>query len=245
MRLPEFMIVYIGFDPREAQAYAVARNSILRKTNMPIPVRGLVLDDLREQGLYSRPTSRRKTRGGSQLWDDISDAPMATEFSCSRFLTPLLAKRGWALFMDCDMMVREPIANLFALADPKYAVMCVKHVHEPKNKTKMDDQIQTIYARKNWSSVMLFNCDHPANKKLTLDLVNSVPGRDLHRFCWLKDHQIGGLHPRWNYLVGHTKLEESVEPAIVHWTDGIPSMLGYENAEYADEYFQHLYRWAA
>lgn len=245
MMLPEFMSVYIGFDPREAQAFAVARNSIRRNTNAPIPVHGLVLEDLREEGLYSRPTSRRKIRGGWQLWDDISDAPMATEFSNSRFLTPLIAKRGWALFMDCDMMVREPITNLFALADPKYAVMCVKHVHEPANDKKMDDQIQTRYARKNWSSVMLFNCDHPANRKLTLDLVNSVPGRDLHRFCWLKDHHIGGLHPRWNYLVGHTKLEEDVEPAIVHWTDGIPSMLGYENAEFADEYFQHLYRWAA
>jgi hypothetical protein len=107
----------------------------------------------------------------------------------------------------------------------------------------MDGQAQTRYARKNWSSVILWNVDHPANKALTIELVNSVPGRDLHRFCWLEDDLIGELHPKWNWLVGHSDPE--IDPAIVHFTDGIPTMQGYEDSEYADEWRAELERWAA
>src|SRR3954469_25262843 len=92
--------IWIGFDPREADAFAVARNSIRRHIISPVPARGVVLADLRQRGLYTRPTSRKDGR----LWDEISEAPMATEFACSRFLVPHLAGSGWALFMDCDML---------------------------------------------------------------------------------------------------------------------------------------------
>jgi hypothetical protein len=83
----------------------------------PWPIYGIVLDDLRARQLYSRPTSKR----GVQLWDDISGAPMATEFACSRFLVPHLAKTGWALFMDCDVLVRRNLDALFKLCDPSKA----------------------------------------------------------------------------------------------------------------------------
>lgn len=233
--------IWIGFDPREAAAFAVCRNSIRRRTFAPIPVHGLVLSELRQRGLYYRPTERR----GEQLWDVISDAPMSTEFSISRFLTPILAQTGWALFMDCDMMVRTNMQELFEQLNPAKAVYCVKHKHEPPPGTKMDGQIQTNYARKNWSSLVVWNTEHPANKNLTVDAINSVPGRDLHRFYWLSDREIGTLGPEWNYLVGHTKLPRNVTPKIVHWTDGIPLMPGYESAEYADEFTGHLQLWAA
>ena len=230
--------IWIGFDGRESDAFAVARRSAERSAFQPIPVRGVVLSILRERGLYTRPTSRRDGR----LWDDISEAPMATEFACSRFLTPHLAGHGMALFMDADMLVRGNLSRLFALADPDKAVMVVKHDHQPPEGIKMDGQMQLRYARKNWSSVMMFNCDHPANKKLTIDLINTAPGRDLHRFCWLEDDQIGELPPEWNYLVGHTK--DVDDPKIVHFTDGIPSMAGYEDCEYADEWRRELLQWA-
>jgi len=231
--------IWIGFDPREAAAFAVAKHSINRHLITPIPVRGVVLTDLRTGGLYRRPTSRKE--GG--LWDEISEAPMATEFACSRFLVPRLAGSGWALFMDCDMLVRTDLLKLFWLADPSKAVMVVKHNHQPPEGVKMDGQAQTRYARKNWSSVVLFNCDHPANKALTTELVNSVPGRDLHRFCWLEDDQIGELHCRWNWLVGHS--DPMIDPAIVHFTDGIPTMAGYEDCAFAGEWRAELERWAA
>ena len=90
---------------------------------------------------------------------------------------------------------------------------------------------------------MLFNCDHPANQALTVDLINSAPGRDLHAFKWLPDELIGELDPRWNYLVGHTT--GVPDPAVVHFTSGIPSMAGYGECEFAGEWRKELLRWAA
>jgi hypothetical protein len=226
--------VWIGYDPREADAFAVARASLRRHASEPMLVMAISLPQLREAGLYTRPTSHR----GGRLWDDISEAPMATEFAISRFLTPHLAGSGLALFMDCDMLVRKDIAKLFALADPCKAVMCVKHVHVPDERTKMDGQLQTFYRRKNWSSVALFNCDHPANRALTVEMINTVPGRDLHAFCWLRDEEIGELPLEWNWLADVSP--PIADPAIVHHTLGVPSMPGYKDAPYADEWRTEL-----
>jgi hypothetical protein len=236
--------IFIGFDHRHAAAHAVCRHSIERRLTRPTSVRGVVLAELRAMGLYTRPT---ETHEHDQLWDVISEAPMSTEFAISRFLTPHLAGIGMAAFMDCDILARVNLGKLFNEIDPRYAVTCVKHQHAPVEAVKMDGQIQTVYSRKNWSSVMVFNCDHPANAALTVQLINSVPGRDLHAFCWLKDEEIGELHPRWNYLVGHTKLYQEHNgdsPALVHWTDGYPLLKGYETAEYAGEFFAELTSWA-
>jgi lipopolysaccharide biosynthesis glycosyltransferase len=230
--------IWIGYDPREAEAFAAFRQSIRMRLNLPIPIYGLVLDRLRADGLYWRETTHRDNK----LWDEISGAPMATEFAISRFLVPHLAKGGQALFMDCDMLARTNIGRLFDICDDSKAVWCVKHDHQPSNALKMDGQAQTRYARKNWSSVMMFTA-HPANKALTPELVNQVPGRDLHRFCWLEDDQIGELSPEWNFLVGHT--DPSIDPNIVHFTDGGPWMAGYENVPFADEWFRERDRWAA
>ena len=241
MNLPKItpLSVWIGFDPREVDAYAVARASIRRRTIAQLPINAVELSKLRHAGLYSRPTERRDGR----LWDVISEAPMATEFACSRFLVPHLAGSGWALFMDCDMLVRTSLSRLFELADPSKAVMVVKHHHEPPEGEKMDGQAQTRYARKNWSSVILWNVSHPANKALTVELVNTVPGRDLHRFCWLDDDLIGELPQSWNWLAYHSSPE--IDPDIVHFTEGVPSMPGYEDQPYADEWRRELRAWAA
>lgn len=243
--------IWIGYDPREAAAFAVARYSARRFMTQPIPARGIVLDDLREKGLYTREMTTRNIfneaaeKWSKVLWDKISDAPCATEFSISRFLTPHLAGRGWALFMDCDMLVRANLTRLFEEAErqPDKALLCVQHAHAPVQTTKMDGQIQTVYPRKNWSSFMMFNCDHPANQALTVEAVNSLPGRDLHRFCWLEDGLIGDLDGCWNFLVGHSDPE--IEPNVVHFTDGIPLMEGYENVPYADEWRAMLRSWAS
>lgn len=227
--------VWIGFDPREATGFAVARYTI-RQYDKHIPIFGLVLDNLRKLGLYTRPTEERiNSDGKRQLWDVISDAPMATEFSISRFLVPALA-RSWALFVDSDVMFRRNINRIFGHKDSSKAVVCVKHDYQPADGVKMDGQLQTSYSRKNWSSVMLFNCDHPSNKKLTVELVNTATGRDLHRFCWLEDHEIGELPETCNYLVGHTQIMQ--DPDVVHFTAGLPDVPGYEKQEYADDWRQ-------
>jgi hypothetical protein len=231
--------LWIGYDPREAEAFAVARNSA-RQFNRGIPIFGLVLRDLQDRGLYSRPTRKRLGR----LWDDISDAHMSTEFAISRFLVPHLAEGigGWAIFTDCDVLFRANPGELRQYLKSEYALCCVKHDHKPINIEKMDGQAQTVYPRKNWSSVMAFNLGHPSNKALTVEMVNALPGRDLHRFCWLKDEEIGELPPEWNYLVGHTAGVES--PKIVHFTEGGPWLGAFEEVEYAGEWFKERDRWA-
>jgi lipopolysaccharide biosynthesis glycosyltransferase len=223
--------IFVGYEPREAEAFGVCRHS-LRKYAPDVPVFSIDLGTCRDLGLYTRTMSTKDGR----LWDDISEAPCSTEFAISRFLTPELAGQGLALFMDCDMLARASLESLFwqARTDASKAVWVVKHIHEPPPGLKMDNQLQTRYARKNWSSVMLFNCDHPSNKKLTVEMINTLPGRDLHRFCWLNDEEIGELHPKWNWLVGHSSFD--VDPAIVHFTEGVPSMPGYEDCAYAGEW---------
>lgn len=197
------------------------------------------------------------------MWDVISDAPMSTQHANARFLLPTLARidartefkplsgparsvdrpAGWALFMDGDMLVRANILDAAARLDPVKAVYCVHHDHAPSTTVKMDGQVQTVYSRKNWSSFVLFNCDHPSNKALTPDVVNMLPGRDLHRFCWLKDEEIGALGPEWNYLVGYS--DPKIDPKVVHFTAGVPDMAGFENVPFADDWRAELAMWAA
>jgi lipopolysaccharide biosynthesis glycosyltransferase len=235
--------IWIGFDPREGAAFAVARNSVKRRLTQQIPIRGLVLGDLQDRGLYTRPVEYRQSAADKPvMWDVISDAPMSTQHANARFLVPHLAKSGWALFMDGDTLARDNLARLFAGLDRDKAVYCVKHDYRPKLETKMDGQVQTVYDRKNWSSFMVFNCDHPSNKELTVEMVNTVPGRELHRFCWLMDEEIGALDPAWNYLVGHS--DPKIVPKVVHFTSGVPDMPGYRDVEYANEWRAELEIWA-
>ncbi len=164
------------------------------------------------------------------MYDLPSNAPASTEFAISRFLTPILAQTGWALFIDCDMLFMGDVAELFALADPSKAVMVVKHHNGHKAGLKMDGQEQVLYARKNWSSVVLFNCDHPGNQRLSLQDVNERTGRDLHKFYWLHDDEIGELPPEWNWLVGVQPMPDS--PKLAHYTLGTPDMVAEcEHAE--------------
>lgn len=236
--------IFIGYDQREQDAFHVARSSLLRHLSVHIPVRSLVLQQLQADGFYVRPTERVAGR----LVDVLSRRPgyggyMSTEFALSRFLAPFLARTGWVAFTDCDVLVRKDFAELFRLCEPSKALMCVKHQHQPSEDLKMDGQVQTAYARKNWSSVMVFNCDHPAMQRLTLQYFNTAPGIDLHQLRWLEDDEIGALPPEWNYLVGED--EPMANPALVHFTNGIPSMKGYENQPFADEWRSELRRRAA
>jgi lipopolysaccharide biosynthesis glycosyltransferase len=164
--------VYIGYDSREPEAYRVAESSLRATSSQSIDVTPLISERLAERGLLRRATD---TRG--QRYDIPSNAPASTEFAVSRFLVPVLAQTGWALFVDSDVVFLDDVAKLFAQADGRYALQVVKHgkVHDPS--TKMDGQVNLSYSRKNWSSVMLFNCDHPANRRLSLSDVQERPGR--------------------------------------------------------------------
>lgn len=225
------MRVYIGWDDREQEAYRAAVNSLYRVSpNMEICT--LDAESLAAYGLLRRPQDRR---GG--IYDLPSNAPCSTDFAISRFLVPHLAQSGWHLFTDCDVIFLDDVAKIFEQADPTKAVMVVKHPPLAGNGTKMDGQAQLAYHRKNWSSVMIWNCDHPANRRLSLQDVNERPGRDLHAFYWLADSEIGELAPEWNWLVGVQ--ERPVNPKIAHFTLGGPWLPDWPGAEHDDLWVTH------
>lgn len=215
------MLFYIGCDEREKEAYEVCRRSILNHAPDTVVV-PLWHRQLRKQGLFWREW---RIDGDGQYWDVTDGKPFSTQFSHSRFLTPHLARRDypqakWAAFVDCDFLFRRNVAELFAAAKPDCAVMCVKHDQPATGGKKMDGMRQTSYARKNWSSLMLFNVRHEANARLTTECVNEADGSWLHQFGWLNDDQIGALPRGWNHLVGIDDPANAVNAA--HFTLGGP-----------------------
>ena len=211
--------VFIGYDPREAVAYHTLAHSILRRASIPVAIAPVMQSQLK--GLYSRK------RGPTE----------STEFSLTRFLVPALSQyRGWSLFMDCDMLCRADIAELAAFAEraSDKAVLLCKHDYTPHPSRKFLNQIQTVYPRKNWSSVMLFN--NARCKALTPDYVNTASGLELHQFKWLEgDQRIGELPSRWNHLVGYDAPRP--DAALVHYTLGGPYFKEYRDCEYANEWW--------
>jgi hypothetical protein len=209
--------IFIGFDERETVAWHVLTHSILARASQPVSFTPLALNNLK--GLFTRPR----------------EALQSTDFSFSRFLTPYLSGyEGWSLFMDCDMLVRRDIAELWALRDERCAVMCVKHDHQPKETVKFLDQPQTPYGKKNWSSVMLFN--NAKCKALTPDFVNTATGLQLHQFKWLADDGlIGALPATWNHLVGYS--QPMSDAANVHYTLGGPYFEEFRGCEHGQAWF--------
>lgn len=212
--------VFIGYDEREAAAFSVLSYSIQRRARAPVAIAPLMLSQLEAAGLY------RRERNPLQ----------STDFSFSRFLTPhLCGYEGWAIFMDCDMLVLDDIARLWALRDERYAVQVVKHVHVPREEVKFLGAVQTKYEKKNWSSVMLMNCKRCA--ALTPDYVNRASGLELHQFKWLEgDHLIGELPHDWNHLVGYDAPSRSAK--LVHYTIGGPYFREYRDCEYGNAWWE-------
>ena len=210
--------VFIGYDSAEAVAFSVLARSINARASAPVTVAPVMLSQLR--GVFERP----------------HNALQSTEFSFSRFLVPWLAGyEGWALFMDCDMLMRADVAEAWKLRDERFAVQVVKHTHVPKEDVKFLGHTQTKYEKKNWSSVMLMNCARC--KALTPEYVNAASGLELHQFKWLGDDAlIGELPPRWNHLVGYDAPRR--DAALVHFTIGGPWFPEYAGSEYAPEWFE-------
>ena len=208
--------IFIGYDRQEIVAYHTLCQSLLEHSAVPLRFTPLSLRGL--GGLYRRPPHGLQT----------------TDFSFSRFLTPYLSGyAGWSLFMDCDMLARADIAQLFALADDRYAVMVCQHDYTPRDEIKFEGHAQTRYAKKNWSSLMLFN--NARCRALTPDVVNTATGLELHQFKWLADEgEIGALPLQWNWLVGEYPYEP--EAKIAHFTRGGPYFPAYANEDYAEEW---------
>ena len=214
---------FIGYDSKEDIAYRVCKYSLNKRSSLKTNIISLKLDELVAKNYYYRSI----------------DPLASTQFTYSRFLVPALMNfKGWALFCDCDFIFLSDVADLIKNVDESKAVYCVQHDYTPKEKHKMDGKKQTIYPRKNWSSFILFNCSHPSNKELTIDLVNQETGAFLHQFKWLKDQEIGSLDERWNWLEGWTSNHNNNQPFAVHFTRGGPWFSEWQDVEYAKEWIK-------
>lgn len=221
--------IFVGYDSREDIAWQVCRHSLQRHSSAGLTVIPIRQDTVRELGLYTRPY----------------DVGSSTEFSLTRFLTPYLAAQGgWVVFCDCDFLFTTDIKQVFDGLDPSKALYCVQHDYTPAHDVKMDGKRQTTYPRKNWSSFMVFNCDHPDVKALTPAVVNSASPAYLHRFEWIKDdNDIGALALDWNFLQGEYPKPERT-PRVIHYTNGGPWFEEWRRVDYADLWLreQDLYQ---
>ena len=200
--------IFIGYDPREAVAYHVCCNSMIRHASTPLAFTPLALSNLADY---------------KEMHSDGSN-----QFIYSRFLVPHLSNyEGWALFVDGDMIVCDDIAKLWALRDDSKAVMCVHHNYKTKASTKYLGSKNQDYPRKNWSSVVLWNCGHAANRVVTPEFIEGATGAQLHRFTWLDDALIGELPIEWNWLPDELGVNENAK--LLHYTLGTPCF-----HEYAD-----------
>ncbi len=213
--------VFIGYDSVETVAWHTFAHSIFRQSSIPVALIPLNIKNLNE--IYVRERDPRQSN----------------EFSFTRFLVPYLSDYdGYAIFFDCDMLLRADIKEILEVIDaqPDKAVYVVKHDYQPRDQIKYLNTVQYQYPRKNWSSVVLWNCSHEANRCVTPDYVNTASAMELHRFLWLRDDEIGELDLRWNWLVG-----EYADPPNnvknVHWTVGGPYFHEYEKSDFAEEWF--------
>lgn len=207
--------IFIGFDPREAVAYHVCANSIIRHSSRPVAFTALALKNL------------------ADYTETHSDG--SNQFIYSRFLVPhLMDYQGWAVFMDGDMLVRDDIVDLWNRRDEGKAVLVVKHDYKTKANNKYLGAKNQDYPRKNWSSVVLWNCAHPDNRVLTPEFIENATGAQLHRFTWLDDSQIGELPKVWNWLPD--EFGPNPDAKLLHWTLGTPSFHEYADAPMAGEW---------
>ena len=202
--------IFVGFDQKEAIAYHTFVQSIIEKSSIPISITPLAENNLDEY-------SEKHTDG-------------TNKFTYSRFLVPYLMNfKGWAIFADGDMVCLSDIKILKSFFDPKIALSVVKHDYKTKYKTKYFGQKNEDYPRKNWSSVIIWNCEHPKNKILTPSFISQKEGSFLHRFKWLEDKEIGNLPKTWNWLAMEYEVRNKLD--LIHYTLGTPCFKEYSNKD--------------
>jgi lipopolysaccharide biosynthesis glycosyltransferase len=205
--------IYIGFDQRESVAYHTFVQSLIDNASIPLQI---------------TPLATKNLNCYEEKHEDKSN-----DFVYSRFLTPFLNEfEGWAIFADGDMVCQTDIKELLELRDDSKALQVVKHDYKTKAHQKYLGNINQDYPRKNWSSVILWNCSHPKHKILTPDFISNQTGKYLHRFSWLEDEEIGELPKEWNWLA--TEYPNNEQAKIIHYTLGTPCFKNYRETEMSD-----------
>jgi lipopolysaccharide biosynthesis glycosyltransferase len=200
--------IFVGWDAREACAFHVFNQSVIENCSKPVQIIPLAENLLQFDGQQ-----------------DGSNA-----FIYSRYLVPSLCNfEGWALFCDGDQIVRSDITELWKKRDPTKAVQVVKHEYQTQHSRKYIgsplESKNVDYPRKNWSSVILWNCGHPSNRILTKEFVAEAGGALLHRFQWITDDEIGELPEEWNGLVEE---QDTSQAKLLHFTLGVPGFSHYQ-----------------
>ena len=207
--------IYIGYDPREAIAFHVCANSIIRHASGPVQIIPLALNLLKEY--------------------DETHTDGSNHFIYSRFLVPYLNNyKGHAIFMDGDMIVRDDIYKLWNLREIDKDVQVVKHDYKTKAETKYLGSKNENYPRKNWSSVILWNCQNYPNQRLTPEYIQQSTGKHLHRFEWIDDKRIGELPIEWNWLPD--EYGPNPDAKLLHYTLGTPSFHEFATTPMGDEW---------
>jgi len=211
----------VGFDQREAIAYHVFCQSVIDRASMPIQFLPLAENSLNQY---------------KEIHTDGSN-----KFVYSRFLTPYLMNfSGWAIFADGDMVCQADIVELWSLRDTTKAVQVVKHDYKTKATKKYLGNKNEDYPKKNWSSLILWNCGHPENAILTPEFIQGQPGSYLHRFSWLGDNLIGELDAEWNWLA--IEYPENPNAKLIHYTLGTPCFKDYANECMSDAWKRNYLR---
>ena len=215
--------IYIGLDEPHQIAYDTCQKSILDKN--------------KKYNIEIYPINYNTVKEYSREKDQFE----STQFAFARFFVPYLSNyKGISIFVDGDFLFLESIDKLLDLYDDKYALMCCKHNdYNPMNTSKMDGKIQTTWPRKNWSSLMIFNNEHPKNKTLNPFTINNQSGAFLHRFKWLEDEEIGAIPIQWNWLVDWYKEPLDGKPLALHFTEGGPWLEKYKNCSYNKEWYEY------
>ena len=207
--------IFIGYDTRETVAYHVCVNSIIRHSSSLLSFHPLAPNNLKNY-------EEKHTDGSNN-------------FIYSRFLIPsLMDYKGWALFLDGDMLVRNDITELWDMRDESKAVMVVKHDYKTRMTEKYLGSKNENYPRKNWSSVILWNCGHEANRIVTPEFVSNATGAQVHRFTWLSEDLIGELPITWNWLPD--EFGENQHAKLLHYTLGTPCFHDFATTPMADEW---------
>ncbi len=215
--MTEKINIVVGFDQREAIAYHTFTQSVIEKSSVPV---------------FFIPLAMNTLKGYEETHNDRSN-----DFIYSRFLTPYLNNfTGWAIFADGDMICQSDIKDLWALRDESKALLVVKHNYQTKKSIKYLGNINENYPRKNWSSLILWNCSHPKHGILTPKFVANQSGKYLHRFSWLEDHDIGELPIEWNWLA--VEYPVNTKAKIIHYTLGTPCFKDYRDTDMSKNWFE-------
>jgi lipopolysaccharide biosynthesis glycosyltransferase len=207
--------VFVGYDPREAIAYHTCANSIIRNSSQPVAIVPVALN----------------------LFQDYAETHTdgSNHFIYTRFLVPYLCDfAGHAIFIDGDMIVRGDIAELWALRDASKDVQVVKHDYKTRMPVKYLGAKNEDYPRKNWSSVILWNCNSFPNRKLTPEFIQQSTGSELHRFSWLEDERIDELPPEWNWLPD--EYGPNADAKLLHYTLGTPCFQEFADTPQGNEW---------